>query len=380
MKNFFLSCKEFQIEPTLPKTFYGSFYLGPFSESYALTVANALRRTLLSDISGIAITSVRIEGALHEYSSLTGVRETVLDILLNLKEIVLKNQSKNPLLKTQIGYLQVRGPGIVRASDLKLPPLLQCIDPEQYIATLSENGKLNLTFTIAEGKNFIFQKNPSTFSTVNTFNQVATQDWLAIDAVFTPIKKVNYTVQALGSESLQKTNQIILLEIWTNGSLDPKEAVSKALNTLRFLFNQLGELKVLQSLVTDYSLNRHRKFRKIFTDFSTDLDLSKFTFYKKKSFHRKSLKTKFQEVEQQASKFSKDEKNGLNTRSNPQKTRELLSLGLPYRFVAMLLKANITEINQLKEMTDIELKKKGLFREEFLFVLKETLKKTTLPS
>nr|ALO21497.1 alpha subunit of RNA polymerase [Lobochlamys culleus] len=196
---FFIICEESRIETN--RCFYGCFYLGPFDPGQSLTVANALRRTLLSELTGMAITAVEIEGALHEYSNLLGVRDSVLDILLNLKEIVLKKVNvpfkKNnkkikfkpnsqdtvshfkrslnefskkeqgstlpieegkttnlKLLKTQVGYLRARGPGIVKAADLKLPPFLQCVDPEQYIATLSEDGCLNMKLFINEGKNY----------------------------------------------------------------------------------------------------------------------------------------------------------------------------------------------------------------------------------
>nr|AYQ94595.1 RNA polymerase alpha subunit [Chlorosarcina stigmatica] len=173
---FFISCKESRIENN--RSFYGCFYLGPFDAGQSLTIANALRRTLLSELSGVAITSVQIEGALHEYSNLPGIRESVLDILLNLKEIVLKKTYLNSLLHkqanlNQIGYLKVRGPGVVRASDLKLPPSIQCVDPEQYIATLCEDGVLNLQFSIHEGKNYMGDSISSAAQKSNTQKKFA---------------------------------------------------------------------------------------------------------------------------------------------------------------------------------------------------------------
>lgn len=154
IQDFFLNCEECVLEN--PRNFYGCFTLGPFKNSQSLTVANALRRTLLSELRGIAITHLEIDGAIHEYTTLVGVRESVLDILLNFKHIVLKSTSlfKKPLF----GYLNVRGPGIVRAADLKLPSIVQCVDPDQYIATLSENGKLVLKFTISDFQNFTQMK------------------------------------------------------------------------------------------------------------------------------------------------------------------------------------------------------------------------------
>lgn len=151
MSQFFISCKESRIENN--RSFYGCFYLGPFEPSQSITIANTLRRTLLSEIYGVAIVSVEIEGAAHEYSSLPGVRESVLDILLNLKEIVLKKTIKT--ITPQIGYLRAHGPGVVTAANLRLPPFIQCVDPSQYIANLSHNGFLNMKFIIQYGNKWI---------------------------------------------------------------------------------------------------------------------------------------------------------------------------------------------------------------------------------
>ena len=188
---FFISCKESRIENTT--CFYGCFYLGPFDESLSQTLANDLRRTLLSELTGFAITSVEIEGVLHKFSSLPGMKESVLDFICNLQTIVLKKNATIPSIsrkltepfissqeyedwgnsisslsqlsnvtkktkKTYTGFLKVRGPRVIKAIDLKLPAGIQCVDPNQYIATLAEDGIINMKFTINEGKNYLFQK------------------------------------------------------------------------------------------------------------------------------------------------------------------------------------------------------------------------------
>jgi DNA-directed RNA polymerase alpha subunit len=154
MKHRLLSCIESRVENN--RNFYGRFQLGPFDLGQGITVANSLRRSLLSEVLGLAITAIEIRGATHEYSNLPGVRESVLDILLNLKQIVLTSDFQ--IQKPQIGYLQVEGPGIVRANDLKLPISIQCVDPEQHIATLVSNGSLKMKFMICRGRTFLFQK------------------------------------------------------------------------------------------------------------------------------------------------------------------------------------------------------------------------------
>ena len=148
-----LSCIESRIENN--RSFYGRFQLGPFQIGQGITVANTLRRALLSEVSGIAITSVKINGVTHEYSTIKGVRESVLTILLNLKQIVLISNFQ--FTESQIGYLYVRGPAIVKAKNLKLPLGIQCVDPEQYIAKLSNDGILKLKFVISLGQNYINQ-------------------------------------------------------------------------------------------------------------------------------------------------------------------------------------------------------------------------------
>ncbi len=167
----FITCKESRIENN--RSFYGCFNIGPFDSGESLTVANALRRTLLSECTGLGIVSVSIENVTHEYSTIPGMRESVLDLILNLKEIVLKKKTTNLSLykndssiykqigssyfKPVSGFLKVKGPGIIRAKDLKLPPFICCVDPDQYIATLAEDGFLSMKFIIMEGKGYLLQ-------------------------------------------------------------------------------------------------------------------------------------------------------------------------------------------------------------------------------
>lgn len=136
-----------------PMKFYGRFKLGPFAPGQGLTVANSLRRSLLSQLTGQAIPLVEIYGACHEYETLMGVRESVLDLLLNIKQLILTSDFE--FFTAQVGFLNVKGPGIVRARDLKLPDFIYLVDGDQYIATLATNGHLNMKFIIACGKNHI---------------------------------------------------------------------------------------------------------------------------------------------------------------------------------------------------------------------------------
>lgn len=153
MEHLLLSSIESRIENN--RCLYGRFQLGPFDRGQGLTIANAMRRTLLSELSGLAILCVEIQGVSHEYSNLKGVRESVLDVLLNLKQIVFISDEK--FNQPEIGFLKIQGPAIIKAGDLKLPIFVQCVDPDQYIATLSDNGVLEMKFMICEGKNFLVE-------------------------------------------------------------------------------------------------------------------------------------------------------------------------------------------------------------------------------
>ena len=160
-----LSCIDSKIiNPTL---FYGRFELGTWNSGQAINIANILRRGLLSELSGTSITFVKIIGTSHEYDTLPGIQECILDILLNLKKIILKSEFK--VFSPQIGFLNVKGPGIIRAGDLKLPFFINLIDPNQYIATLTQNGLLNIKFLIHSGKKYLIHT-PSSNHYLNWIN------------------------------------------------------------------------------------------------------------------------------------------------------------------------------------------------------------------
>lgn len=266
MSQFFITCKESRIENH--RSFYSSFFLGPFDPSESLTVANALRRTLLSELPGIAITSVEIEGVSHEYSNLPGIRDSVLDILLNMKEIVLKKLVKN--MRPQIGYLRVRGPGIIRARDLRLPPFIQCVDPEQYIATLAEDGFLNIRFIIDEGKNYM-KSHPKTNIDVNQFkkrrlilkkiNELCNSNPSILknfNKVITKKNKIN-TKYFLRSKSFFKQEQILNAKTKKTMSLDSinKSQTFKLLN-VDPVFNPINKVNYI------IEVNEHKIVEKAF--------------------------------------------------------------------------------------------------------------------
>jgi DNA-directed RNA polymerase subunit alpha len=234
---------QFQIECVESKTEnnrsqYSKFVLEPLERGQGTTVGNALRRVLLSNLEGAAVTAVRIAGVNHEFATIDGVREDVLEILLNMKEIVLKSYTSAP----QIGRVMITGPATVRAAQFDLPSEVEIVDPGQYIATLAEGARLEMEFRIEKGKGYR--------SVERGRDDASAVDFLQIDAVFMPVNKVNYSVEdARIDGSLDRDR--LLLDIWTNGSLTPQEALSQAANLLVDLFNPLKDIN-LESIKDEY--------------------------------------------------------------------------------------------------------------------------------
>lgn len=227
MAQFQVECVESTIDTE--QGYYSRFAIEPLERSQGITVGNALRRVLLSNLEGVAITAVRIAGATHEFSTIPGVREDVLDILLNMKEVVLKSYSSQP----QIGRLMVQGPAKVTAGHFELPSEVEVINPDQYVASVSEGYTLEMEFRVELGHGYR--------AVDRGRDETAALDFMQIDAVFMPVRRVNYTVEdVMVGGSLQKDR--LLLDVWTNGSITPQQAMSEAAATLVDLFNPLKDV------------------------------------------------------------------------------------------------------------------------------------------
>ncbi len=227
MTQFHVDCIESIIEPDQGQ--YGRFVIEPLERSQGITVGNALRRVLLSNLEGVAITAVRIAGATHEFSTITGVREDVLDILLNMKGIILRSHTN----QAQIGRLLVQGPAQVTASYFDLPSEVEVVNPDQYVATVADGHTLEMEFRIERGQGY---------RAVDRSKDDATAlDFIQIDSVFMPVRKVNYTVdEVVLSGSLQKDQ--LTIDVWTNGSITPQQAMSQAADILVNLFVPLKDV------------------------------------------------------------------------------------------------------------------------------------------
>nr|AYR05816.1 DNA-directed RNA polymerase alpha subunit [Lithothamnion sp.] len=241
MTHFQIECIESKTEGTRKQ--YGRFVLEPLKQGQGITVGNSLRRTILSDLEGTAIVAVRIAGVNHEFSTITGVREDVLEILLNLKEVVLKSYTN----ETQIGRVRVQGPAVVTTGLFDLPPEIEIIDHRQYIATICNNTIFEMEFRIERGHGYRL---------VDSSIKEKSIDFLQIDAVFMPVKRFNYIVQEkrINSDIIQEK---LILEIWTNGSLHPQEAISEGSKILTNLFHPLTNIN-FQPIENDNEKNEQR--------------------------------------------------------------------------------------------------------------------------
>jgi len=199
---------------------FGRFYAQPFERGFGTTIGNALRRVLLSSIEGAAITAVKIDGVLHEFSPIPGVVEDATDIILNLKQIPLKLHVDY----TKTLYLRVDKPGIVRAKDIEADADVEILEPEAHIATVSESGKLHMELRMKRGRGYV--------SADKNFDEDLGIGWIPVDSVHSPVKKVNYLVEAARLGQTTDYDKLTI-DVWTNGSVTAQDAVSLAAKLIR---------------------------------------------------------------------------------------------------------------------------------------------------
>nr|YP_010412752.1 RNA polymerase alpha subunit [Sinocarum vaginatum]URQ16125.1 RNA polymerase alpha subunit [Sinocarum vaginatum] len=202
------------------RLYYGRFILSPLMKGQADTIGIAMRRALLGEIEGTCITRAKSDKIPHEFSTLVGIQESVHDILMNLKEIVLRSN----LYGTCDAYICVRGPGNVTAQDIILPPYVEVVDNTQHIASLTEPIELCIGLQIERNRGYLIK-------TPNNNSQDGSDP---IDAVFMPVRNANHSIHSYGNGNYKQ--EILFLEIWTNGSLTPKEALHEASRNLIDLF------------------------------------------------------------------------------------------------------------------------------------------------
>lgn len=212
--------KKLEVEKETLTPFYGKFHAEPFERGFGITIGNSLRRILVSSLRGAAITSVKIDGVLHEFTSIPGVTEDVTDIILNLKEVKIKLHADGP--KTI--RIEAEREGVVRAGDIIIDDTIEITNPDHPIAILSPDGKLNMEMVVKRGKGYVpAEKNKEEGQPIGT---------IPIDAIFSPITKVNYTVTNARVGQITDYDKLTL-EVWTNGCVRPEDAVAYAAKILK---------------------------------------------------------------------------------------------------------------------------------------------------
>ena len=204
---------------------HGQFLINSLKSGQGITIGNQLRRVLLGDLGGVAISSVRIAGINHEFSTIPGVREDILEILLNFKGIVLKSKTKT----TQFGRLKVQGPRVITAGLIQLPSDLEIVNPNYYIATISTSNILEIEFKFEYGTGYRLAS-----------QSVSEEDenYLQLDKIFMPVQKVDFKIENV-YDTNNNISEKLLLDIWTNGSISPNDALQSAAQIIIDLFGLL---------------------------------------------------------------------------------------------------------------------------------------------
>ncbi len=234
----------------------------PLERGFGHTLGNSLRRILLSSIPGCAISEVRIEGVLHEYSSIEGVQEDVIDILLNLKQVAIRMEGHEKVTLT----LKKKGPGAVLASDISLIDDVEIINPDQVIANLTDVGDLDMVLTVTTGRGYV----PATMTRDNDDEANRAIGTLSIDSSYSPVRRVSYVVEAARVEQRTDLDKLII-DLETNGSVNPEETIRLAATILR---DQLGSFVNLETSEVEEDAEQEESFDPLLLRSVDDLDLT----------------------------------------------------------------------------------------------------------
>ena len=223
---------EYKVKEYITDNFYGKFEIEPLERGFGTTLGNALRRVMLSSLPGDAITSIKIDGVAHEFQKIDGIIEDVTAIVLNVKSIVLKNHSND---NGKVLRLAKVGPGVVTAADIEKDADIEIFNPDLVICTLAEGGKINMEMTVGNGRGYVRAEENKKLFEKNKMNVIA------VDSSYSPIERINYEVEPARVGQNDHYDKLIL-EVWTNGSMTPEEAIALGSRILIEHFNILTEL------------------------------------------------------------------------------------------------------------------------------------------
>lgn len=253
---------QYKITEYIENNFYGKFEIEPLERGFGTTLGNALRRVMLSSLPGDAIRSVSIEGAMHEFQTIDGIVEDVAAIILNLKKVVVKkNTEEDVIIK-----VSTKGEGILTAGDLVKSPDIEIFNPEQEILTISKNGKLEMELTVGRGRGYVRAEENKKLLT----DKVGV---IAIDSEYTPIEKINYEVEP-ARVGQNDTYDKLIIEVWTDGSKTPQEAVKEAASILIVQLEQLNDPEFTEKIKNMIKQNNDDPVQKALETSIEELELS----------------------------------------------------------------------------------------------------------
>ncbi|MCL2398592.1 MAG: DNA-directed RNA polymerase subunit alpha [Defluviitaleaceae bacterium] len=244
---------------------YGRFVVEPLQRGYGTTLGNSLRRILLSSLPGAAVSNIKVDGVLHEFSTIPGVKEDVTEIILNLKNLAIKNHAES--LEPKLAYIDMTGEGVVYARDIKVDADIEIANPDMLVATLSggKDSKLSIEITITKGHGYVgADKNKGADQPIGL---------IPVDSLYTPVRKVNYIVDNTRVGSVTDYDRL-LLDVWTNGTITPDDAVSlgaKILTEHLNLFVNLSETTKNAEVMTEKAEGKKEKVLEMSIE---ELDLS----------------------------------------------------------------------------------------------------------
>lgn len=241
---------DYKVNEYVESNYYGKFVLEPLERGFGNTLGNALRRVMLSSLEGSAITDIKIEGVMHEFQKIDGVVEDVTEIILNLKKLVLKNHSE----EDQVLYLKANKEGEVYASSIEKNAEVEIINPDLLIATLSKGGSLDMTMTVSNGRGWVDGRE-------NAKRVKDVVGAIGIDSIYSPIERISYEVESARVGQSENYDKLIM-NVWTNGSIKPEEAISNAAKIIIDHFQvitDLHNLTGLESVLADKEENSTQK-------------------------------------------------------------------------------------------------------------------------
>lgn len=241
---------------------YGKFTVEPLERGYGITIGNSLRRTLLSSLPGAAVSFIKVEGVQHEFSTVPGVKEDIVEIILNIKNLHVKLHTPGP----KVVYIEASGKGEVTAGDIKIDSDVEILNPDLHIATLNEDAKLNMEITLTSGRGYIS-------SDRNRSESQSIIGIIPVDSIYTPVTKVNYKVENTRVGQITDYDKLTV-EVWTNGTIKPDEAISlgaKILIEHLRLFMDLSEGAIHTEVLVNKTDSKKEKVMEMTIE---ELDLS----------------------------------------------------------------------------------------------------------